>query len=435
MYRHWLVFWASLATVLTTFGIVPVQAGIFSTGKVVQIHPQDFLVSQKYIHSSDQERDLTLSYARSAYGILELNDTLPAYMTTEYALAPFTVAGHTLQAKGMWTANTTLYSLDVYCEEGRPGFTEFQVPAYISSNGCFVVDRGFNNQTAGALPLSDSRIRSNPHLRIKTFSAAYLGRHNYNDHDYYGERREDASLPLACDTGNVTFFAAFIRNKAKEEDPGNPVTALFCRPSYYEQPVQATVDAVTKIPIGVLELGEKRPLMPGLFNTTLFEQTLSTGSRPIRTRDDSVPMATLPRYLERMYDMNLTPAQIDSDINELPAMLAMALTTSAHDLEDFLGPENLADAYRAAYRMMFIRAMTDILKTDFSSANLKSIGQQQTQTDAVILEPVFTYVVEGFLGLVSLAAMALLWITSIQRKKRILHGDPGMCEHVLCDQS
>jgi hypothetical protein len=60
MFRHWLVFWASLATVLTTFGIVPVQAGIFSTGKVVQIHPQDFVISQKYIHSSEQERDLLL---------------------------------------------------------------------------------------------------------------------------------------------------------------------------------------------------------------------------------------------------------------------------------------------------------------------------------------------------------------------------------------
>jgi hypothetical protein len=191
MQRHWLVFWASLATVLTTFGIVPAQASIFSTGKVDQVHPQDFVVSQKYIHSSEQERDLTISYARSAYGILGLNDTLPAYMTTEYTLAPFTASGLAGQPKGTWTANTTLYSLDLYCEEGRSGIDAvFKLPAHLSSNGCSVVDDDFNNQTIGALPLSDSGVRGNPHFRIKTFSAIYLGRHNYNDHYYYGERRE-----------------------------------------------------------------------------------------------------------------------------------------------------------------------------------------------------------------------------------------------------
>jgi hypothetical protein len=438
MCRHWLVFWASLATVLTTFGIVPVQAGIFSTARVVQVHPQDFVVSQKYIHASDQERDLTLSYARSAYGILELNDTLPAYMTMEYTLAPFTASGGTRRAKGTWTANTTLYSLDLHCEEGRSGFSaDFKAPAHFSSNGCFMVDGDFNNQTTDGPPKSITQVLD-PQLRVKTFSAMYLGRHDYYDHYYYGERRDSVTLPLACNTGNVTFFAAFVRNKAKEENPRNPATTLFCRPDYYEQPVEATVDAVTKIPTSVLELGGKRPLASGLFNTSIFEQTLSTGSRPIRTRDNSVPMARLPRYLERMSDLDLTPAHFGvfgANSNELPAMLAMALTTSGHDQADFLDPRNLADAYRAAYRLMFIRAMTDVLNTDFSSATIESMGQQQSQTEAVILEPVFTYIVEGLLALVSLAAIALLWITVMQRKKRILRGDPGMCGHALCDQS
>jgi hypothetical protein len=202
MFRHWLVFWASLATVLTTFGIVPVQAGIFSTGKVVQIHPQDFVISQKYIHSSEQERDLTISYARSAYGILELNDTLPAYMTAEYTLAPFTASGLARQPKGTWIANTTLYSLDVHCEEGRPTIdSDSERPACISSDGCSVVDGDFNNQTIGDLPLLNSGVFPNPHIHVKTFSAVHLGRHNYDDGCYYGERREWVSLDSACSTG------------------------------------------------------------------------------------------------------------------------------------------------------------------------------------------------------------------------------------------
>jgi hypothetical protein len=254
MFRHWLIFWASLATVLTTFGIVPVQAGIFSTGKVVQIHPQDFVISQKYIHSSEQERDLTISYARSAYGILELNDTLPAYMTAEYTLAPFTASGLARQPKGTWIANTTLYSLDVHCEEGRPTIdSDSERPACISSDGCSVVDGDFNNQTIGDLPLLNSGVFSNPHIHVKTFSAVHLGRHNYDDGCYYGERREWVSLDSACSTGNVTFFSAFVPNKAREEDSSNPMTTVFCGLSYYEQPVQATVDALTKISIGIAD--------------------------------------------------------------------------------------------------------------------------------------------------------------------------------------
>jgi hypothetical protein len=116
MFKHWPVFWVSLATVLTTFGIAMVQGGIFSVkqqkgppscccslivdivdtltsspGTIAQIHPHDFVVSRKYIYDSEQERDLTISYARSTFGILKLNDTLPAYMTTEYTLAPFNI--------------------------------------------------------------------------------------------------------------------------------------------------------------------------------------------------------------------------------------------------------------------------------------------------------------------------------------------------------
>jgi hypothetical protein len=194
------------------------------------------------------------------------------------------------------------------------------------------------------------------------------------------------------------------------------------------------VDALTKIPFGIADLGRKRPLTPGLFNATVFDQTLSTGSRVIRTRDDSAPMARLLRYLERMYDIDLTAAQLSvygAESNELPAMLAMALTTSGHNLEDFLDPAILADAYRAAYRLMFVRAMTDVLRTDFSSATMESLRQQQFQTDAVILEPIFTYIVEDFLALVSLAAMALLWLTIFHTKNRKFRGDPDMCIPIL----
>jgi hypothetical protein len=116
VYSHWLTFWASLATVITTFGIVPLQAGIFFVAKITPTYEQDFLVSTKFIPASAQADALTLGFAQSVYGILIFNDTLPPFMTHTYTLAPFTALESSARSgtwSGTWTADTTLYTMDL----------------------------------------------------------------------------------------------------------------------------------------------------------------------------------------------------------------------------------------------------------------------------------------------------------------------------------
>lgn len=428
--RHWLVFWSSLATVLTTFAVVPLQAGIFSTDRVTRIFEQNFAVSENFMHSSVQASQLTLSYTQSVYGILNLNESTPAFQTLNYTLAPFTAQGITTDHNGTWTVNTTLYSLDLKCEEAR---SQSQLYNNTDSDCAVKLDR-FNNYTIGD-DLDTNYGRTHPTMRVKKYSGFYSGWYDMMDNYYrtrVGYTALSTSLQSYClpGKGNGTFAVAFVRNKEKEEDPGNNINAVFCKPSYYEQSVQATIDARTKAPVSYVTLGPTRPLAPGIFNSTLFEQTLASGQRRVKQRENNMPVDVLPRYLEGLYEADLTPLMPYIYNMDLPPMLAMALSTMKQPLEGLLDPMGLTTAYESAYRLLFARAMTDILKTDFTSETKITTGQRGVQSQAVIMEPAFTYLVIIFLGVISLSALSLLLIGALSNNDRRLPGDPGKRPHL-----
>jgi hypothetical protein len=188
-------------------------------------------VSEKYIHSSEQKSLLAIAYAQSAYGILILNDTLPAYMTRDDVLAPFTALGLARRPNSTWTANTTRHSLEVDCEEARLdiGGELGMGTVYRSSDGCSIgldelsndiVGSGldesnneitgfrrlnnFNNETLGALPTASAS-----YIHINKLPAAYPG---YRHLDYNsGVAYEYPYINEFCfGPGHASFFAALV---------------------------------------------------------------------------------------------------------------------------------------------------------------------------------------------------------------------------------
>ncbi|KAF2133280.1 hypothetical protein P153DRAFT_331890 [Dothidotthia symphoricarpi CBS 119687] len=437
--RHWLVFWASLATFLTTFGIVPLQAGIFANENVTRTFAQTFAVSERFIHSTLQESTLTLSYTHSAYGILNLNETLPPFMTRNYTLAPFTTSTPSSPAddSGTWKANTTLYSMDLECEDVNTvvvtkmsELEDYTSPMtrFNNSVGCSILLGDFNNDTIGSIidTKSNQLIPLSDDVRYRTFSSFFAGY-------FVGDRlsTEEIGYSLGRPACNGSFFASFVRNKLSESDPPNNLTAISCRLSYYERDVDATVDVVTKTPLKVVPLGPKRPLSVGLFNSSDFEGTLTTGYHSAGFRSDTLMGNGIPRYLETIDELDLTQLQRWSTGMEFPPMTAMAITTSQRPIEAFLDPLILGEAYANAYRLLFVRAMVDILATDFSTSTREVAGQRVTHVEAVVLTPVFTYLVEGLLGAVSVAAIALLGIGVFRWKSIELKDDPGSVAAVM----
>ncbi|KAJ4983537.1 hypothetical protein SVAN01_10953 [Stagonosporopsis vannaccii] len=423
---HWLVFWASLSTVLMTFGVVPFQAGIFSTKPITRTSSQIFARSEQFMHSSRQESSLTLAYTQSAYGILELNETLPAFMSQNYTLKPFSPKTALVNGDGTWTANTTMYSLNLQCQQGEKA-TDYtkETPLYgfNSSFGCFVPYLQTSNITVGE-PLS----QANGPALVKQFSAQFLGYYVEPETFLGSDSNSVVNLRDRCsDQGNGTFFATFGRNKAKASDPPTNFTTIFCKPTYHEQAVEATVDARTNAPIEYVAQGEERQLPSELFNTSVFEETLVLGQRQALIRDNVLPGYTIPKYLEQVPDTDLTTGFR----SQLPPMAAMAMMASKNRLPELLDPQALADAYLLVYQLLFARAMTDVLKTDFSAATSEVVGQRVERLEAVVLEPVFTYLVEAFLGLVSVAAIVMLGIGYLHSTRKHLVDDPGSIAAVM----
>jgi hypothetical protein len=155
IFRHWPVFWASLAVVLVTWGVVPVQAGIFSVRTVTRITNTTFAVSTSSIPIERQATTLNFGYAQSTYGIVSLNETLPPFMNRNYTLAPFrpSTESHTTgQTNGIWTAPTTKYSVDLYCEDVSHKTDNSTTIAYTSNSGCNFTTGLTGNLTKGNIP-------------------------------------------------------------------------------------------------------------------------------------------------------------------------------------------------------------------------------------------------------------------------------------------
>jgi hypothetical protein len=399
---------------------VPLQAAIFSKGTATQSYPQAFAISEKFIPSSQQADATGIGFAQTAYGILQLNDTLQPFTTRDYALAPFNAPGLAEERNSSWTANTTLYSMDLQCEEPRR-YRGTYGSGYNSSAGCTVETGTFGTEIVGTTSNSTPADLA-PVLGVKRFSSFFSIYHGDSYHRDQKPIATDSVLEDSCpETGNRTFFAAFVRNRAQTNDRAENVTAMFCKNTYYEQKVEATIDAKTKIPKFIVAQEEKRPMSPDIFDGRTFERRIDTAQEFWIPRSNRLPSNRVPTYLERFRDM-----EVGAYRNEVRPLTSMAFTQTKHDLHEFSDPLIMKNAYEAAYRFLFVNAMAEVLATNFTTTTRESPGRRLVETEAVLLEPVFVYLVEGFLGAVSVCALVLLYMSMSGRNKGTLRGDPGM---------
>jgi hypothetical protein len=217
--RHWPVFWASVAVVLVTWGLVPTQAGIFSVRSVTRTANMTFDVSTYSMPVEKQATDLTSRYAQSTYGIVALNETLPPYMARNYTLAPFKPRhdqAHEL-SHGTYTAPTTMYFVDLDCDDASHSAEESRrvydrnssgsVRIYKSKKGgCYTSSGPTGNHTVG----DQSSSGGGAALVIKQYIGQYIGFHSGNLADYYLGSGEQSACP---ESTNNTFFAAFSKSK------------------------------------------------------------------------------------------------------------------------------------------------------------------------------------------------------------------------------
>jgi hypothetical protein len=344
-------------------------------------------------------------------------------MTRNYTLAPFTVSGPEIEPEGTWTANTTLFGLDLTCEVPKQRYEEQgAISVYESSTGC-LYNLSATLWNASIYTSEEAQSVTYPAAPTKEFSITYSGP---DDTGVVGEMfPATKECPHTMENAWEVFFASFIQHRPAGSDQPNNITVIYCEPSYYEQPVQATVDAVTRSPLQIATLASKQPLRPEFLNRYGFlytGQDASLKAQPYNGR----PFYRPPTYADRLIDSSLDLANKQGTYAELILpWAAMAVVAGGHQVPDYLRAQNLEEAYRRAYRLAYASAMTQVLQTDFSNDTVQLAGQRSIELEAVALDPVFTYIVEGLLGFVSVSVIALLVMRVKSRNRDKLLSDPG----------
>lgn len=400
--KHWPVFMSSCALIMVVWGVTPLQGAIFATDTVTKSTTEQMQLSNHYLSIEDQTTEVTANYTYSASNIVWIGERLPAFMTRDAAFSAFRLdSSETQQMEETWTARTTSFSVDLNCETPVLNETDNTLG---SSFGCSV-PLEFGPDGTDVIGDPDRM------YEIKEFSAFFAGNQNHDGlSDYY--------LSPYCPK-NVTdvFMVSFARNRPSDTAPPGHVNRLFCQTSYFEQAATTTVRRANGSVLDAIDFGPKIPLRSGLFNTSLFEWQINSAAQQNTVRGD-IPSTEWPNQDAQLAEMPLTLTA--SQVTSLK-VIGLAIGAYRKPLEDYLDPQVFATLFQQYHRLLFARAMADVLSVDFDGADTID-GTRSYQTQTIRTVPGFAYAVEGLLALIALLAAVLLAMT--WNSQLILQNDP-----------
>ena len=368
------------------------------------------LRSVDFLPVSQEESSISASSATSVSNIIWLNESLQPFMSRDFILTSFMPGRgeNVADESATWTAASTLYSVNVSCEQAIPYSSE-SVTYVNSSWGC---NFELPPPRTGELNTDESKI----------FDVLYVG---YSDADgaanYY---LSDGSCPS---NESQTFLAQmskalippslFFNMTGDQQREHANVTTLWCRSDYFVMNVTATIRLSDNSVLAVESEGIPQPLPANFFNVSAFEAAMSVGQELYQDRTD-FPTPSWPD--QRPYVQNM-PLNVP-DIEIFPKMAAYAIGATQLSLEDYLDPSVLSNSYQSAYRLLFARQLADFVSTNLNLTTA-SIGDVRYSTQAIFLVPTFTFIVEALLCVTIVIASWLL-VYSIRRPIQ-LREDPS----------
>ena len=387
--KHWPVVLASSALVLIGMGLTPLQAAIFATERVTKSFDEPMLLSSSHMSMADQASQITANYTYSVANIIWLDERLPPFMTREAAFTPFKLKTfHTPHKDELWTANTTSYSVDVTCESALLDADM----KWTSSHGCHLPQAfGPGADVIGIAETGDIIKKYTP------FFAGYSG--DGGNVNWYLK-------PYCPTTASHVFMIALRENRKSADDPPAPMTRLFCETSYHQQNVTATVNQADGNIEFSASIGSKVPLVPGLFNSSIFEYQISNAVQQNRVRG-ALPSYQWPDQRPKLAKLPIT---IADSFQEMTNIFGMAVGAYPKDFDEYMDAEVLTTAVQAAHRLLFARAMVDVLADGYQESTTVN-GAKVYQTEAVRVVMRFAYAVEAVLGVIILMIVALAAVT------------------------
>lgn len=347
--------------------------------------------------SFDQSSSFELhNFLDQANGITWLNETLPAFTTKEFAVAPFAPLNE--QSSGLvnetWTAATILYETDLACEAAEiranwPGATQLSITG-----------QGYNFSVYNML--------------------AALQQVNSSDGVYQGFCGPDAehfepTTPPGSESyvtgdqvycwpmnGSFTFLAVWNTRPVvglDDQFSADGLLASFCTPSYYAQPANVTVYQRNQSIHSVVREDRRSYLDRTKFNTTSFE---------IMLMGNTVDQENRVRNLG--YDL----------LGSIATTVGIGLGLTNYPANE-LGKANFENALQSAHKLLFMLAASNQMAQ--TSKEVPTQLYSSAIVEAVVIVRPFAIVVECLLGALAVISLTLL-VLSKQRANH-LKSDPA----------
>ena len=296
-----------------------------------------------------------------------------------------------------------MYFVNITCEEPTSGLN----CSYLTSSwGCIV------NSTYLQLRYNDNNNET------QIYDAAYVG-----DSIQYGGLREnlaDFCPNNASDSFMVQFSKALVPVQAfnemnqTEQCANAQLTFLFCRPSYWQQDVYATISSPDNAVLGVETIGTASTIPSDMFNETVFEENVAAGQQPLLSRAD-FPERYWPNQAPYLSNMPL-------NVDPQSKMAAFAVSSFQRPIDDYFDPDTLRLSYQSAYQLLFARQQVPYFNTQLNQTT-QNTGRVSFQTQGIVVVPAFAYAAEAVLGATICFAVILL---SLEIRSRVnLSSDPS----------
>lgn len=363
-----------------------------------------------------QNTRMTSNFILSTYSSTWLNQSVPAFTTNEYAIAPFNFQvessdGAIHSPNGTLTSTSMRYWAELSC------WTPSSIILNLTTNsvsfddgqGCLAEDMlSFNSSITDLYPNTAEY-------------EAYVFGPGSEGYDPFA-----IGLQAQCPNRTQLFLMTFRRAGSSTPDfnaAGN-ATAMFCEPQYYVEPVMASISAADFSVMNYRPMNnDAQVLSRNDFNSSRFEYTVSRGVPPTQgTMANLTGGRTLSPILElsnvlyvrqdrHIQNMSIiTPNQASTDI-----LIGFALGLTQLNTEAYLDFSVLSDAYNKAYQALFARAVSLNFDVRNESAINQTIQDASTQSanlqsleEVVSLNEGFTVATETFLGVASFLCLCLL---------------------------
>ncbi len=376
------------AAVMTIFwAVTPLLGAVFVKSVITRSTTALATTTASLLPLRDQENKPDIGILSAAYGSIWLGQAMPAFTTAKAAFSPFKIDSDSFSftTNVSLTARTSMYSTTLKCEPAAIGTT--------NSPG-FIFDDGKGCRTDGIQWTS----------RSNKYTALYIG--------FYNDPLVDWSLEyLGCPANaSHTFLAIWAKDNASTIEG---INALFCRPEYWVQSVNVTIVVPDRIITDAIPLAPPSLLPDDVFNASAFEYVIGSGVGSAPPRAD-IPQTTNIQQSPRIQNMSISWPTTN--------MVGFALGISRLQPAQYLNATTLASSFEDAHKLLFALAISNLMTTNLSSTDSR-VAMIQDNVSAVVVIRVLAITIEVLFGLITVLALALLWISRTRPSQ--LESDPA----------